>query len=269
MGDSFAVFRLPLLVSFALIVVWSPWPGRVRWPLTGLALVLMVPFAFARFTAPAPVESDTLRLYQQNLRFDRADHESWLAHVAETKADMITLQEVSGANKILLAALSDSHPVQHFCEFGGVGGVAVLSRFAMVPGTARCAERNGLAAMQVDTPLGVVWLVSVHLHWPWPYRQAAQLDRLVPELAALSGPVILAGDFNAVAWSHTMRQVERATGSLRIPHAEASFHLPWIAMPVTIDHALAPDGWRGAVTRMPKAGSDHHGLLVHLAKGAT
>lgn len=269
MADSFAVFRLPLLILFALVVVWTSWPRRVRWPLAGLAMVLMVPHLPLSGTSPARLDAPSLTLYQQNLLFSRAKDADWLALIREASPDVITLQEVSGRNKALLAALSDSHPTQHMCDFASVGGVAVLSRYPMVPGSAACGGNAGLAAMQVETGFGRVWLVSLHLHWPWPFRQAAQLEVILPTLEGLHGPVVLAGDFNAVGWSHAMARVERATRSRRVHMVQATFHLPKIAMPVTIDHALVPDGWHGRAQRMPKAGSDHHGLLVHLARRAT
>ncbi|MEY8837495.1 endonuclease/exonuclease/phosphatase family protein, partial [Cribrihabitans sp. XS_ASV171] len=148
-----------------------------------------------------------------------------------------------------------------FCPFAAVGGVAVLSRFPKVPGSETCVAMQGLAAMRVETPLGKVTLASIHLHWPWPHGQAAQVDRLLPVLEALPRPVILAGDFNAVGWSHSVARIARATGNERIgPHA-GSFVLPHVPYPVTIDHVLAPGG---AAEVMPRLGSDHFGVLARV-----
>lgn len=267
-GDSFAVFRLPLVIVFALVVIWAPWPRRLRWPLAGLAMAVLAPQAHDRLFPSRLPDGGGLTLYQQNLRFDRDGFDAWLELVARTRPDLITLQEVSGRNKPVLARLAATHPHQHYCDFATVGGVALLSRFPMIEGQTRCAERDGLAAMQVATPSGPVWAVSLHLHWPWPYRQAAQLDRLIPVLDTMDAPVLIGGDFNAVACSHTLRRVARATGTMPARSAASTFALPRIGLPVAIDHVLVPHGWATELRTMPRAGSDHHGLLARVDREA-
>lgn len=266
-GDSFAVFRLPLLLIFALAVVWTPWSRALRWPVAVLALGAFVAHVWPSvWSDEVTAGGGDLVIYQQNLLFRRGEDEQWLAQVAAATPDLMTLQEVSGRNKALLARLQSVLPEQHYCDFATVGGVAVLSRYPIVAGTARCADRDGLAAMQVKTPDGPLWLVSVHLHWPWPYKQAAQVTRLVPLLETLEGPVVLGGDFNAVAWSHAVARLETATQTQRLAQSAATFHLPVIKMPVTIDHVLALPTWHAEMRAMPKSGSDHHGVLARLVR---
>ncbi|MDU8913619.1 endonuclease/exonuclease/phosphatase family protein [Aestuariicoccus sp. MJ-SS9] len=264
LGDSLAVFRVPLAVFFALPVIWSDWPRILRWTLTGLAFLAMAQIVAPRLETEDPVVAD-LRLYQQNLLFNRQSDADWLRAVRDSGADMLTLQEVSRRNRALLQALQSDYPTQLFCPFAGVGGVAVATRFPAVPGTEICAEGDGLAALQVQTGQGAVWLVSVHLNWPWPFGQADQIDRLLPLIEQLDGPVILAGDFNAVGWSHSVARVARASGTQRAGPQGATFDLPHIAMPVTIDHVLADPGFAVSTQVMPKLGSDHHGVLARIA----
>lgn len=275
LGDSLAVFRLPLAALFALVVIWAPWPRRVRWPLAALSLGAMAQITLPMLLVDPPSQrpGQGIVLYQQNLLFSRSPSRDagWLEMVARAAPDVVTLQEVSARNQMLLRALAETHPHQHYCDFAAIGGVAVLSRYPAIDGTRLCAARDGLAAMQVETGQGAVWLVSVHLHWPFPYGQPAQVDRLIPVLEALQGPVILGGDFNAVSWSQTMRRMADAIGGARVPHGEASFRLPLIGMPVTIDHVLSNlegqfQGLGQAGLSMPKAGSDHHGILAFLSR---
>ena len=268
-GDSFAVFRLPLVIVFALVVIWTPWPRLLRWPLAVLAMATVAPHAYDRLFPPRLPGDRGLVLYQQNLRFNRDGFDRWIALVKETRPDLITLQEVSGRNKTVLSRLAATHPHQHFCEFATVGGVAVLSRFPVIDGQRLCAERDGMAAMQVATPEGPVWAVSLHLHWPWPYRQSAQLDRLIPALDVMDTPALIGGDFNTVAWSHALHRVAWATDTQHARSAAATFTLPRIGLPVTIDHVLAPRGWATEVRTMPRAGSDHKGVILRARPGAS
>jgi len=68
-----------------------------------------------------------------------------------------------------------------------------------------------MAAMKVKTPEGPVWLISIHLYWPYPYGQAEQVEKLVKHIAGLEGQKIIAGDFNMVPWSHTLEAFQHAS----------------------------------------------------------
>lgn len=260
LGDSLAVFRVLLAVLFALCLIWTGWPRRLRWPGAVLAMAAIAQIALPRWFVTDPPAPDLI-LYQQNLLYTRSDDAAWLAEIARQAPDIITLQEVSGRNLALLQALRADYPTQALCPFATVGGVAVLSRFAATEADSVCAQGQGFAAIQLQTPHGPLWAGSIHLHWPWPYGQAAQVDRLVPVLAGLTGNTLIGGDFNAVGWSHSLRSVAGTVGGKRVPHAGPSFTLPHIAMPVTIDHVVSNFGQASAVTR-PQHGSDHFGILA-------
>ena len=259
LGDSLAVFRVPLAVLFGLVVIWTRWPRALRWPLAGLVLVLL---GWNAWMAWKPQAAGALVLYQQNLLRTRTETATWLDAVRASNADVVTLQEVSLENRPLLEALRDRYPHQQYCPFETTFGEAVLSRLPVEAGSGWCSQPDGVAGLRVLTDEGPVWILSLHLNWPWPHGQAPQVEALLPALEALQGPVIAAGDFNAVAWSHTVRLVGRAVGSQRIGRQRATFDLLWIGLPVGIDHVLGPAG--GAVAVLPKLGSDHHGVLGRL-----
>lgn len=264
-GDSLAVFRVPLLILAALALIWTDWSRVVRWPLSALALAVLGWHISARMDPDA--KGHDLVLYQQNLLFNRADNAEFLSLVAQSNPDVITLQEVSPQNLPIMEALKPSHPTQHRCTVANSWlGEAVLSRHPMVPGTAFCSQPDGLTGMQVMTPQGPLWVVSVHLNWPWPKGQAAQVDGILPTLEALDGPILMAGDFNAVAWSHTLKRMARASGTTRVGAQVHSFDLSPIPFHLGIDHVLSTNPAPQRVIQMPKAGSDHHGLLAYLVQ---
>jgi len=262
-GDSFAVIRWPLTIVFIGAVAFAPIFGWIRCVFVVAGLGVLVQIFGPRWLPEAASDYDFV-MYQQNLLYARETHDPWVAAVRATGPDFVTLQEVSGRNKVVLDALSDVLPTQVYCEFATVGGVAVLSGFHAVQGSATCADRDGLAAVQLETAHGRIWLVSVHLHWPWPYGQAAQVDRLVDLLERLDGHVVIGGDFNAVAWSHTLRRFEQASGT-RIAGPDA----PTFAVrgyPIGIDHILTGPAYAQQVDVMPKLGSDHHGVRAYLTR---
>jgi len=264
-GDSLAVFRLPLAVACGLAVVWTPWGRAVRWPLAAACLAVLGWHGWMA-RAALPDEAGATAVYQKNLSFRSGDKGLLVADLSALAPDHVTLQEVNDRNLPLLAQLEAAYPSQVLCPFSFVGGVAVLSRHPLVAESAICAERDGLAAMQVQAPGGPVWVVSIHLHWPWPHGQASQIDRLLPLLETLDGKVIIGADFNAVAWSHAVTRIERASGTRRLGPHMATFVLPRVPLGIGIDHVLAsaPDG--AATFRRARLGSDHYGILARIPR---
>jgi endonuclease/exonuclease/phosphatase (EEP) superfamily protein YafD len=249
-GDTAAVFRLYLALPLAVcagILHASGW-RRSGAGMVFAALVALAPLVPLHGQASA-VGGAHLSLYQKNMMFRMPDPQALAADILARAPDFITLQEVSGANLAALAALAEAYPSQHFCPFATVGGVAVASRWPMIEGSAHCAEHDGLAAMRVKTPAGPVWLVSVHLHWPWPYSQASHAARLEPVLAALDGPKVIGG--------------ERLTDTRIVgrPHVTL-VKRGWLRVP--IDHVLVTGG-QGTTERLPLVGSDHYGVLARFS----
>lgn len=255
-GDALAVVRLPLAVAFALVVIWAGWPAAVRWPLAAVALVILAQVLWLRFQdgPPGPVT-----LYQKNLLFRNPTPQAVVDDILARAPDIVTLQEVSDSNRVILQDLSQAYPAQVFCDYASVGGVAVLSRWPAT-GQQLCLPGQGLTALQVMGPKGPVWVASVHLHWPWPFGQAPQARALMAELAALEDPVILAGDFNMVPWGWSVRGLIRAAGAQRVSGLQPTFLKRGIPLP--IDHVAAPGG--GSFEVLPKLGSDHNGILARV-----
>ena len=262
-ADSLAVFRPGLAVVLILTMLPVLRWRLLAWPAFAIGTVSLALRALALLpAADGPVD---IVLYQKNLLFRLADPAPILADINASAPDVVALQEVSENNRGILEALTETHPYQHFCPFGRVGGTAILSRFEFTDVEALCLAEDGLAAAQVNHPKQPLWVVSLHLHWPWPHRQAAQVERFVPLLEKLDHPVIVAGDFNMVPWSHSVRQIASATGTGPIGPVLPTYHFAGqsLGLGISIDHVLAPAG--GTLTRRPGLGSDHMGLLAGVA----
>jgi endonuclease/exonuclease/phosphatase (EEP) superfamily protein YafD len=263
-GDALAVGLGPAVAAVLVLAIAATFRGmRVAafWSIL-FALLAGTPVVLATLW-PGP--SGTLVLYQKNLRYDNATLAELEADIRRADPAVLTVQEVSVPNEALLAALADRYPHQHLCKFAGVGGVAVASRLPPVPGSEVCAP--GLAAMQVvvtdsqgERP---VWIVSVHLHWPWPYSQRDHANVLAPVLARLEGPVVMAGDFNMVRWGYSVRMLAAAARAVPAGPSNGTYmgFAPLMRLP--IDHVFAPVG--GRIAQRPALGSDHLGLLASLA----
>lgn len=261
LGDSLAAFRLQGAGLLALLSLTALMAGAARAGRLGMvaALVAGVPLAWAYQSGAAP--GGDLRLYQKNMLFRNDDLAGLAADIRAAAPDVVTLQEVSEPNRPLMGDLADVLPHQLWCPFAAVGGPAVLTRLAPVPGQQVCAP--GLAALQVTGPEGPLWLVSVHLHWPWPHGQASHVQALLPVLERMQAPVVMAGDFNMVPWSAALAALRGATGTRHAGPVRGTYtgFAPWATLP--IDHVLAPGG--GVVETRPRLGSDHLGLWADLS----
>lgn len=262
-GDALAVGRGLAVGAVLILAIAASLLGlRVAafWSIL-FALCAGTPMVLAQLWPGPPGQ---LALYQKNLRYDNRDLAGLEADIRATDPVALTLQEVSQPNLALLAALADRLPHQHVCPGGGVGGPAVATRLEPVPGATLCAP--GLAAMQViwkETQREVpIWLVSVHLHWPWPYRQASQTEALRPVLAGLEGPVVMAGDFNMVPWGTSVGSLAAAARAVRAGPSGGTFLGLWPLPSLPLDQAYAPSG--GRVDLRPAHGSDHLGLFALL-----
>ncbi|MCI2393391.1 endonuclease/exonuclease/phosphatase family protein [Aliiroseovarius sediminis] len=269
-GDSFAVFR-PQIAVVALALSALLWVLRAHlWAVFGviMAAAPLVPIFGAGPWATLPNDTN-LSLYQKNMRFLVEDPGLLADDVLIRRPDFLTLQEVSGANMAVFDPLDSVYQYRQFCPFETVGGVAVASRWPIVPGTGFCAKADGLAAMKVITPRGPVWAVSVHLHWPWPKSQPAHIARLLPILERLAQdetgtPMVIGGDFNMVPWSAAVERIENASATQLIgpPHVTLTKAGGWMRVP--IDHVMISGG-AGSVQRLPRLGSDHFGLLARFS----
>jgi len=263
-GDSLAVFRPYALAALIFAMV-----GFALWRKKWLAYVSLALLAYgiyslrAQLMPPAPVVGFTLM--QQNIQYQN-DANNLVDYAKANAPDIITLQEVTTQAVPRLAALRPEYPYQVICPFKMARGVAILSKYRFLGRQAEgCIEGAGMVSVRVNIPAGEVTIVSLHLNWPWPYGQAAQLEEVVPALAALKGPVFIGGDFNMVAWSHAVAQVEAATDSRAIGGVRFTKTLLSGLVQLPIDQVLAPANWPASASRGPRLGSDHNSVIARFA----
>lgn len=256
-ADSLAVFRPHMAILLALLAALTLALSARKTAVAYLAVAGLsgAPIVVSMFAPAAP--SQGLLLYQKNMLFLNADLPALQADIRSANPAVLTLQEVLVENRPFLTSLADVLPHQLHCPWRSVGGPAIAT--SLPPTGAATICKPGFAALQVTGPDGPIWIVSIHLHWPWPFGQAAQVERLIPVIEGLDGPIIAAGDFNMVPWSHTMRRFTAATAT-EIAGPLQGTYAGFAPILLPIDHVLGPKGT--SVTRRPLAGADHYGLLA-------
>lgn len=257
--DSLAHFRLHLCIVLGavavLLLLFRAWRVATVALLTCAAAVMTMGL-WNPVATPSKID---LTVLQFNTRFDNPVPEAILSQVALVGPDAITLQEVSRNTASILEKLRKDYPFQLLCPFAGVGGVAVVSRHPVVDQW--CVEGEGFAALRIDRRGQLITVASVHLHWPWPYRQPRQIEKLLPVVSGLPQPVVIAGDFNAAGWSEAVRRIAVASHTSPIPGTRLTLESRLSALGplgrLPIDHVLIPGSAAGTAWLGKDAGSDH------------
>ena len=205
---------------------------------------------------------------------DNPHHDKVLSLIGRTSPDVIVLNEVSVAWQPELERLRAAYPDQLYCQGSSyIGGVAVLSRRPFESAKQlTCHSRGELGIARIDFGGRPVDVASMHLTWPWPFRQPLQIDRLAPDLATLGDTAILAGDFNATGWSAAMERIAEA-GGLELVSSPGptwlDFKLPMALRPLIgldLDHMLVKGDVIVHAMRVEEdVGSDHLPLLLEFA----
>lgn len=257
--DTVAVIRLHVLIALGVVALLGfllrKWRlASVFSGVLGAGLGVMIPNFVSNQTP------DGITLLQSNLLF-RNDATALAPFTHKTQPDILTVQEVTERNRPSLIALKTQYPTQIICE--GRGVAAILTTFPEMDGVKGCDGR--VAWIRVMTPKGPLTIVSLHLLWPWPNNQPRQVKAILPLLEGLPRPIILGGDFNTVSWSHSVHQIEAATGTHAISGIRLSFDVYKGLGRFPIDHVLVPVDAAGYAQLGPELGSDHKSIMATIA----
>ncbi|CAN5246303.1 endonuclease/exonuclease/phosphatase family protein [soil metagenome] len=251
-----SVMRLWLAVgagaTTSLILLLAGWP---QWaPPTG---------------TPKP-GAPVMTLYSANLHVRNRDVEAVRASVADSRADVVVLVETPRA---MLGQLDRILPRQTYrvVETGGVyaiDGTVIASRWPVRKVEARSGG-NHIAAV-VETPLGEVTVFGVHLTRPWPYQyqwgQLTQVMALEASAKGISGPVVMAGDFNSVSSGRVGRTIRKDLGLIPAPGWPGTWpsSLP-SAVGMNIDQVYHSPDLAVTGRRLGRpSGSDHRPVVTRL-----
>lgn len=154
-------------------------------------------------------------------------------------------------------------PIGHY-------GNALLSRWpirllAEAEFAAQGRERRGWLEVEVQEPGGPLWsVVATHLDLRNGVR-AAQLEELAARVAAMEGPLALAGDLNE--WRPWLRRLDGLQKAARVLEARATFpsRLPCLALDrLALKGARVRAGPIVATSPLARRASDHLPLWVEV-----
>ncbi len=256
---------LLLLLGAALI-----WQGRIILPYTPF-------YRKSVMDAAARHPEDRLRVLVANIYQDNRDVDTFLRVFRRADPDVAVLLEIDNRwNRELQALHADyPHRVEHPLE--NYYGMLLLSRFPLKGTGIKFLIDDNIPSIHSQVKLNNgtwVKLCCLHPMPPSPTENDKSLDRdaellmVAKTISEKDFPVIVLGDLNDVAWSHTTRLFQRISRLLD-PRVGRSFfntfhaHYPLLRWP--LDHMfLSPDFTVGELTLLEPFGSDHFGVFAEL-----
>lgn len=259
--------------------------------LLGLALVWQI-ISIAPYTAYYPEEmassdlddeSNRVSLLVYNVLSDNRESEALLDLIRETDPDIIFLSEPNQRWLDQLQDLDEDYPYTLKQPQENHYGLLLYSRLELVNPEIRFLIESKVPSIrsQVRLPSGkLVTLYGVHPRPPGlkppkenideredSDKRDAELMLVAKEVKEMGNvPVIVAGDFNDVAWSHTTHLFQR-TGGLLDPRVGRGLLNTYDSrnrlLRYPLDHTFASEHFLLAkLERLPNIGSDHFPLLV-------
>ena len=277
--DLLAQFMAPMLITMLLLTAGL---GLFRMKaaagagvLTCLVLTLAVwPQWFPKASAPDPGAA-VVRVYSANLFYLNNDTARIRRSIEAADADIVVLIELASDPAASVDELLAGYPHRaasmRLDQTRGPSRSLIASRW---PLTVRADPPDGLHAVAatVRTPLGPVNVVGVHLTRPWPFQhswgQISQTMALEAVVRDLTGPVVVAGDFNSVSSARIGKQVQGDIGLRPAPGFPGTWpsDLP-SGLGITIDQVYASPDLAFISRRLGRpTGSDHRPVVTEFTR---
>lgn len=247
---------------------------------SGAVCALLVVAVWPQAAPGGPLAEDDgarVRLYAANLHALNEDVDAIRASIEDADADILVMVEFGAAPTAAMDELLAGYPYRRITDrvvrsHDAVRSV-IASRHPLTPRSTDGMERQMVAAV-IDTPLGPVHVVGVHLTRPWPFQfqwaQIIQTQRLIDYISQIEEPIVTAGDFNSVSTARIGRML-RAEGDL-VPASGWPGTWPSSlpgALRMTIDQVYHSPDIAVTSRRIGRpTGSDHRPVIVELARAA-
>ena len=268
-SESGAARRPYDVVSIVLLVVALGWQTWQIWPYTRWHPVQAV-------DAEAHEEGHSFRLVISNVLMDNRNAGRWLDEMRAAKPDLVLMLEPDDWWVEQAQPLRSELPFAIEHPLDNTYGIALYSRFPLRDVTVRTVVEDDIPSLwgSFELPAGDrVRFVFVH---PRPPQVADDTDERDAELVLVArevdgheGPLIVAGDFNDVAWSYTTQLFQKLSGLLdpRIGRGlYPTFHARYPPLRWPLDHAFHSKHLALVeLRRLDAAGSDHFPILLELA----
>lgn len=279
--DILVQFTAPALAATILLVLGFLLIRRRRWAVAAAAvMVLLLIVVWPQWFPPrgqAEPGAPVIRLYSANLYYRNDDAAAIRRSIVAANPDIVVLIELARSPAVDLDRILAGYPHRVISErlddVRGLSRSLVASRYPLTEVPDRADGLHDVTAV-AQTPLGRLNVIGVHLTRPWPFQyqwgQINQTSALAAVRADLTGPVVVAGDFNSISSARIGRQVQRETGLVPAPGFPGTWPaaLP-SAFGMTIDQVYRTPDLAFVRRKLGRpTGSDHRPVVTEITRAA-
>ncbi len=253
-----------------LMVVVIIIQGYKAWPYTFLGKKQVKDMEYE--SGDAGISLFICNVLQPNKRYDRV-----LNEVRRYDPDLVITTESNLAWQKGLEELEKDYPYLVQVPLENTYGMHLYSKLKLDEEKVRYLLDDGVPSIRTRVQLrNGEWITLFIIHPPPPVPQEApdskerdaELILTGKEACREKGGVIVAGDFNDVAWSDTTELFQRVTGFLDPRRGRGFFNTYHSGVPVfrwPLDHIFHSNHFKLIrMERGGKTGSDHFPMFVHL-----
>ena len=217
-----------------------------------------------------------IRVLTANVLMPNRNVAEYLEMIAEHEPDIVVLAEPDAYWEQCFRAIESEYPYTIKCPLGNTYGMLLYSRLKLTDEQILFRVQQDIPSFRCFVHLRTGDRVELHCLHPRPPQPGtdtaardAELVIVGKEVKDSPNPIIVTGDMNDVAWSHTTRLFLRISGLLD-PRVGRAFcntfhaHYPFFRWP--LDHLFHSRAFRLVkLVRMKRTESDHFAVLVELS----
>ncbi len=268
-----ALALLPLALCFLPLRRWIRAGLFLAGAVLAFVQIILTTQGLAAVDDPATSQAATLRIVSFNLLSTNTGNGAAIADFLESaNADVAFIQEARPLQPYL-ADIEKLMPYRVGCDDRRNCDLMLLSRHKLTNvKIGQLSELSPNRFYRADITIGGQQVAIVAPHLTKPYYENFQLhefEHLAGELHKITGPVIMAGDFNSAPWAPGFVNMAEASDLRTGPHEPGTWPVPAAQWGIPIDHVLAraPAHIEEVHALPDNFGSNHRGLLAIIRLG--
>lgn len=222
-------------------------------------------------------DGNTISLFICNVLQTNKRYEKVLERIKRYDPDIIITTETNTEWENRLKSLEENYPYRQPVPLENLYGMHLYSRLALEKVAVRYLVEADIPSIRANVQLKSgewITLFIVHPRPPVPNESKDSKDRdaeiimVGKEARKEKGGVIVAGDFNDVAWSENTELFQQVTGYLDPRRGRGFFNTYHASVPIfrwPLDHIFHSNHFKLVkIERVGHVGSDHFPMFVHL-----
>ncbi len=293
----FRVFDYPRLQTFFISVIALVWfyffyfknsrQGIFFFVILGFVIIVQAYKAWpytplgskqVKWSEKNPADTTSISLFICNVLQSNTSYEKVIGKINQYQSDIVITTESDTIWQNALAVLEKQYPYRIAIPQSNKYGMHVYSRLPYRQTTTRYLLEDDIPSVRTEVQLRSgewIHLFVVHPRPPFPTEDEdskerdAEIIMVGREARKEKGGVIVAGDFNDVAWSETTELFQEVTGFLDPRRGRGfynTFHAKYPVFRWPLDHLFHSSHFKLlTIERVGKVNSDHFPIFIKLS----